>query len=952
MKAEVDLHGLGNGRSGPAGVELELLGAATRDLLGSRGHSAVVSSIVETVAAVAGTPHAYLCLPDRETGVSSVCSGSGAFASLVGYECPAGGGLSGRLGAQGHGAVITDQGTFSGQSDAVIELGVRMLVEVPLGAGGLTGVIGAGLTAVGQVFGPQQVELVSQLGRLAALKLENDQLNTFAQSELRERQRVEEELRDLIAWLQRSEDELRRSRAETIARLAHAAEFRNLETAVHVERMSRYCATVAARIGLSEERVELIRAASTLHDIGKIAIPDNVLLKPGPLSDEEQRVMMRHPEIGNELLSGSSSEVLELAALVALTHHERYDGSGYPHGLAGERIPVEGRIAAVADVFDALISDRVYRPALPLPKALVIMREGRGSHFDPEILDLFLDSIRELEAPAAEPSASPTLSAVGRPGTPESPGGASRLQAPKPERAHQPRRPLKDDRHRAPARDEVLDPERLREACTEALRILDKVGDGKEAIDLAVAQLARGWDGKLIASVYLLEHDRLWVISQRGYSDVVHDGFPLDQGVMARAVSTGQTQFIADVSSDADFVAAASGLVSEVAVPFPASAPAGVFNLETVGIGLPAEAATLFDPFVAALSVRLESMREGLGLDTASLARLCVLASSLRGTSAISEFATRTFGRLLHLESAQLALRNPDGSARISSHWRRPDSQLDPLDLAALELLDRTRDRDEAVAAFGVLAASALGRTGEADAQVPWVVWLPLRVAGREIGTLVGRAATRETDRERIEAVSLIAQHVAALIDIAQRLRREQRAATTDALTGLLNRRGFEERFAEELARAERHGEVLSLLVIDCDGLKSINDLDGHNTGDRALQQLASSARANKRVSDPAARFGGDEFAIVLTGANATEATAIAERIRNDLAAEPLGSGHLLTASIGLAVFPGDGQTTDALLQAADAALYHAKREGGNRILAAGGVHELGRMAPAVPPRG
>ena len=813
--------------------------------------------------------------------------------------------------------------------------------------------IGAGLTAAGQVFGPQQVELVTQLGQLAALKLENDQLSTFAQSELRERQRVEEELCDVIAWLQRSEDELRHSRAETIARLAHAAEFRNLETAVHVERMSRYCATVAARIGLSEERVELIRAASTLHDIGKIAIPDNVLLKPGPLSDEERRVMMRHPEIGNELLSGSSSEVLELAALVALTHHERYDGSGYPHGLAGERIPVEGRIASVADVFDALISDRVYRPALPLPKALVIMREGRGTHFDPEILDLFLDSIRELEAPTADPSPSSALSAGSQSGTSQHQGEASHPRAAEPERAGQPRGPLNDDRRpRTYAREEILDPERLREACAEALRILDTVGEGREAIDLAVAQLARGWDGKLIASVYLLEHDRLWVISQRGYSDVVHDGFPLDQGVMARAVRTGRTQFIANVSADADFIAAASGLVSEVAVPFPASAPAGVFNLETVGIGLPPEAAPLFDPFVAALSVRLESMREGLGLDTASLARLCVLASSLRGTSAISEFATRTFGRLLQLKSAQLALRNADGSAQISSHWRRPDSQLDPLSLTALELLDRTRDRDEAVAAFGVLAAAALDRNGEPDAQAPWVVWLPLRVAGREIGTLVGRAATRHTDREHIEAVSLIAQHVAALIDIAQRLRREQRAATTDALTGLLNRRGFEERFAEELARAERHGELLSLLVIDCDGLKSINDLHGHNTGDRALQQLAASARANKRVSDPAARFGGDEFAIVLTGADATEATAIAERMRDDLAAEPLGSRHRLTASIGLAVFPDDGQTTDALLQAADAALYHAKREGGNRILAARGVLELGRLTPALRIRG
>ncbi len=632
MKAEIDLDRYGSGRSAAAGLAPELLAAATRGMLGTWGHSAIVAGIVKTVATVAGTPHAYLCLADPETGVLKLRSGSGAFAGLVGYECPTGHGLSGRLEPPEQRAPISEQAALSGQCEAVVEAGVTALVELPLGAGGLTGVIGAGLTAAGQDFSPQQLVSMAQLAQLAALKLENDQLNTFAQSELRERQRVEEELRDLIVWLQRSEDELRRSRAETIARLAHAAEFRNLETAVHVERMSRYCATVAARIGLSEERVELIRAASTLHDIGKIAIPDNVLLKPGPLSDEERRVMMRHAEIGNDLLSGSSSEVLELAALVALTHHERFDGSGYPHGLAGERIPVEGRIAAVADVFDALISDRVYRPALPLHKALVIMREGRGSHFDPEILDLFLDSIHALEAPAAA-LPPPASFAVGEPGSLQR-EGQSRARRSEPARAGQPLANLDDEPpQKRRSGDEVLDPERLREACGEALRILDKVGDGREAIDLAIAQLARGWDGKLIASVYLLEHDRLWVISQRGYSDVVHDGFPLDQGVMARAVRTGQTQFVADVSTDTDFVAAASGLVSEVAVPFPAETPAGVFNLETVGMALPAEAATLFDPFVAALSVRLETMREGLGLDIASLARLCVLAGQGGGGS-------------------------------------------------------------------------------------------------------------------------------------------------------------------------------------------------------------------------------------------------------------------------------------------------------------------------------
>jgi putative two-component system response regulator len=233
---------------------------------------------------------------------------------------------------------------------------------------------------------------VTLLGQLAALRLENDQLHLRADVELAERLQVEEEQRDLIVWLQRSEDELRRSRAETIARLAHAAEFRSLETAVHVERMSRYCATLAARVGFPEERVELIRVASTLHDIGKIAIPDSILRKPGPLTRDEFAVMQTHTTIGARMLAGSRFAVLQTASTIALTHHERFDGVGYPAGLAGEAIPIEGRIAAVADVFDALISDRVYRPAFERAVALEMMREESGKQFDPVVLGILLES--------------------------------------------------------------------------------------------------------------------------------------------------------------------------------------------------------------------------------------------------------------------------------------------------------------------------------------------------------------------------------------------------------------------------------------------------------------------------------------------------------------------------------------------------------------------------------
>jgi PAS domain S-box-containing protein len=191
---------------------------------------------------------------------------------------------------------------------------------------------------------------------------------------------------------------LRRSREETVRRLSHAAELRDDDTGAHIERVSRYCELIAERLGLDPEFREQLRIASPMHDVGKIGIADAILLKPGPLDAAERAEMERHAEIGHRILAGSGAELLDLAAMIAWTHHERFDGNGYPRGLKGEEIPLEGRIAAVADVFDALTSDRVYRPALPHAEAVALMRSERGSHFDPRVLDAFLKADCEVRA--------------------------------------------------------------------------------------------------------------------------------------------------------------------------------------------------------------------------------------------------------------------------------------------------------------------------------------------------------------------------------------------------------------------------------------------------------------------------------------------------------------------------------------------------------------------------
>ncbi|MBP8909501.1 MAG: HD domain-containing protein, partial [Pseudoxanthomonas sp.] len=184
---------------------------------------------------------------------------------------------------------------------------------------------------------------------------------------------------------------------ETLSRLARAIEFRDSGTSAYLERMSRVAGLVAECLGLSEEGVRTIEMAAPLHDIGKIAIPDSVLMKPGKLDEAEMAVMRRHPRIGHELLSGSQNRFIQVGAMIALRHHERFDGSGYPDGLVGEAIPLEARIVAVADVFDALISPRPYKQAWTIDAALAWLYSQRGRLFDPECVDALLQARERLE---------------------------------------------------------------------------------------------------------------------------------------------------------------------------------------------------------------------------------------------------------------------------------------------------------------------------------------------------------------------------------------------------------------------------------------------------------------------------------------------------------------------------------------------------------------------------
>ena len=212
------------------------------------------------------------------------------------------------------------------------------------------------------------------------------------------RDHLEDVVKERTAALRAALERLTRASLDTIFRLSKAAEYKDEDTSTHIKRVSNYAAAVASGLGLNNGFIENLRSAAPMHDIGKIGIPDRILLKPGKLDPVEWEIMKQHTVIGGNILHGADDGFLRMGEIIALTHHEKWDGSGYPKGLEKENIPMEGRIVAVVDVFDALTSRRPYKEPFSLEKSFDIIKEGRGNHFDPEIADVFVGMEKEIFA--------------------------------------------------------------------------------------------------------------------------------------------------------------------------------------------------------------------------------------------------------------------------------------------------------------------------------------------------------------------------------------------------------------------------------------------------------------------------------------------------------------------------------------------------------------------------
>jgi putative nucleotidyltransferase with HDIG domain len=278
---------------------------------------------------------------------------------------------------------------------------------------GFRGGLGAATAASGLVVAwdlhvGAQIGLVGYVSRCVAFFVLGGLLGVVVD----QRTRLENELRDNAALLEvkvaERTRELEEARAEVLKRLALAAEYRDDDTFHHTERVGATAVAIARQLGMDRAELALLRDAAPLHDIGKLAIPDAILLKPGRFTAAERKLMESHTEAGARMLYGSSAPVLQMAAVVAATHHERWDGTGYPVGLAGTAIPLVGRVVAVADVFDALTHERPYKAAWPTDEALAELKRCAGSQFDPTVVDAFLAcqdqplrSQRQMHSPTA-----------------------------------------------------------------------------------------------------------------------------------------------------------------------------------------------------------------------------------------------------------------------------------------------------------------------------------------------------------------------------------------------------------------------------------------------------------------------------------------------------------------------------------------------------------------------
>ncbi len=476
----------------------------------------------------------------------------------------------------------------------------------------------------------------------------------------------------------------------------------------------------------------------------------------------------------------------------------------------------------------------------------------------------------------------------------------------------------------------VLAPETLELSCARAVVALERHTEPAAALDAALGELHDALaDG--FVSALVLEHEHLWLIGTRGYT-TIPDGIPLDEGIVGRAASSGVTQFVPDVDTDSDFIPVGQGVRSELVLSVSdGDELLGVLDVESTA-QLPNEAPRLLEPLAARLVPVFAAMRSDRTIDLSTLARLFVRLGSLREATAIADIGARSLARVIPLETCQIALVEAPGRLADVASWQAAGDAPEPLAPRALEAV---RGLLEPSAVFELLDTAGIRVPQLVGSKARTIVIVPLRANGEELGVLVGQSRfPREHDHRHAELASLLGAHVAASIDASLALSRERRSALTDPLTGLLNRRGLEERLEQELTASQEVRAPLSLLVIDGDDFKDVNDRAGHEFGDALLREIGAVLTTVTPAGGSASRVGGDEFVVVFPGVDAESALDRARQLLIELRAGLDAAGFPLHLSGGVATYPYDGGAASQLLRAADQALYSAKEQGKGRAIA------------------
>jgi diguanylate cyclase (GGDEF)-like protein len=764
--------------------------------------------------------------------------------------------------------------------------------------------------------------------------------------------------------------ELEEAQVETATCLALAAEYRDDSTGQHTFRVGHLSALLATAIELPTKQVELIRIAARLHDVGKIGIADRVLLKPEKLDADEYEAMKAHTTIGAEILSGGQSPVLHMAQQIALSHHERWDGSGYPQGLASETIPIVGRIVAVADVYDALTSARPYKQAWTPEEALVEIERQSGAMFDPSIA-LLLRRIVFPQAEASEPAENPeTTSASARVATQD-----FSSDAPSDEPQSDPRSQVDTIMARAwelrtsnPTEARSLTEDALGSAITLAYRrgagygrrnfgyfefsagryeralsqLSEALEIGRELEDHILVRDSLNFLGAVCTSLGDYAQGVEYVQSTLNQSRLADD----EPGVASSLTNLGLLHHHLGQDEEAVGYHRESVRISQrLGDPHRQAVALNNLSIALIGLGHNDEA---IEALIGAQPFATQTGDDDLA------ARVLINLSEAYGNRGEQAQALQAINQALGLlssdnESRGYGLMN---AGLIHASADQPDLAIKLL-TEGLRIAEQSAAKLLACQIHKHLSKlyKTTGRVNRALEHHELFYTLEREVRAEEAERkLRVTSAQREIERTRAESEIYRLRNVElaralASLQEADRLKSQlvrelndksvelDRQTKIDDLTGIHNRRYLEVTLAAEFARCRASGTPLSVAIIDVDHFKQINDHFSHQMGDQVLKAIAGVMLKSCRSQDLVARYGGEEFVIAMPGAPAAQALIICERIRRALESQDWTSFSpdlRVTISVGLSEDPR-ASNHEKLLDAADARLYEAKRTGRNR---------------------